>query len=423
MQASVKNRLHSANSVFSENAVLIALFLIIRFLLVGLLFFITSGEEVASDTRFHRMVIDQPFSIISGLADISVSSYPPLQFLIEWPLFHFFTSFAPDFIGFRLMLISIELCAFLALLSILDKTGFSKQNNLFIKLLFVIAPHQLLTSSVFVQEEVICQLFVVLAVLGLAVERQLLALFMLALCLLTGKIFLVLPMFYLTVFYRRSWSYALPWLMVFGVYGVNVVWAIANNGNIPFVGFSPEANYGSHYWVLAVERYPDFIPLLKRISLLLSVAAQLLICVYFWHKSNNLKSEVNPIPLITIPILVFFFTFYQQNPEYLLLFWPVILLLNNRYWLQLGITVLVSASWAPNIFFGLKNIGLNNSSKSSTRNRVLEPITDWLGLDFVQIHFYSILIYSLLYLIAIFVVLRAIAYWKSSAEIVHKSTS
>ena len=71
-----------------RHALVITGFLLVRAGLIAALYLITSGEEVASDVRFHHMVFDQPFAVLMGLADMTVSSYPPLQGLIEWPVFH-----------------------------------------------------------------------------------------------------------------------------------------------------------------------------------------------------------------------------------------------------------------------------------------------------------------------------------------------
>ena len=63
-------------------------------------------------------------------------------------------------------------------------------------------------------------------------------------------------------------------------------------------------------------------------------------------------------------------------------------------------------SWVPNIVFGLKNVGIINSSKSGTRNRVLEPFVDWLGIDFATLHWASIAVYSAAFLMMILFMVR-----------------
>lgn len=398
----------------------ILLFLLVRAVITGALFVLTSGEEVASDVRFHHMVFDQPLAVIQGLADLTVSSYPPLQGLLEWPLFHALTLVMPEFLAFRVMFTLIELAAFIVLLAVLDRTTLPQRITWLITALFIIGPHQLLTSGVFVQDEVICQLFVVLAAWYLVQERRSMALVMLGLGVLTGKIFLILPMFYLTVFHRPflkrvAWTDAWAWLLVLGVYAINVLWALSNNGNVPFVGFSPEPNYGSHYWVLLVEKYPENIELYKRISLLLSVAVQAALCLWFFLQSRKLQEPLNPWILITLPLAAFFFTFYQQNPEYLLCFWPVMLLVVRRVWPVLLYTAVVAMAWVPNLMFGMMNIGINNSSKSGTRNRVLQPVVDALGIDFHQLHPLSIAVYSASYL------LMLVALWYLARRVIRQS--
>ena len=384
----------------------ILLFLLVRALIIGALFALTSGEEVASDVRFHHMVFDQPFAILMGLADLTVSSYPPLQALFEWPVFQALTLVMPEFLAFRVMFTLIELATFIALLAVLDHVEMPRATRFLILALFIIGPHQILTSGVFVQDEVICQLFVVLAAWYLVQGRKTGALIMLALGVLTGKIFLILPLFYLTFYHRIAWRDALAWALVLGVYAVNVLWALANDGNVPFVGFSPEPNYGSHYWVLLVEKYPQHIEQFKQVSLLLSVATQAILCLVFFIRSNYLREPLNPWILIVLPLAVFFFTFYQQNPEYLLTFWPVVLLLCRRLWPVLLYSAVVAMAWAPNLFFGFKNIGLNNSSKSGTRNRILQPVVDALGIDFATLHPLSILVYSACYLVMLIMLWR-----------------
>ena len=178
-----------------------------------------------------------------------------------------------------------------------------------VKALFIIGPQQWMTSTIFVQDEMIAQLFAMAAAWYLVRGDKPGALVMLALGVVFGKVFMVLPLFYLTLFYRPGWRDARAWLLMMSVYGVNVAWALINDGNVPFVGFSPEPNYGSHYWVPLVESFPDSMALLKNISLSLSVLAQTALCALFMLQSRILQRDLDPWVLIGLPLATFFFTF------------------------------------------------------------------------------------------------------------------
>ena len=400
----------------SENALAIAVFIFVRAAVTAALYLMTSGEEVASDVRFHLAVMNDPLGILSGAADISIASYPPLQFLIEWPLFHFFTLFTSDFIAFRLMFVLIEFIGFLACLRLLQEADLSKGVSWVIRWGMTLGPHQILTSTVFQQEEVISQMILLIAALLVLTNRKTLAMMALAVGVLVGKIFFILPLFYLTVFYKQSLKDAWAWSLVFVVYGISVSWALSTGGNLPLVGFTPDPTYGSTFWVLIVDRYPDSLSLHKNISLMLCVLGQALTCLYFLLQSNRFRTSLNPIMLLAWPLALFFFTFYQHMPEYLLLVIPVILLYFKSFWSALVVSAILALSWIPNIFFGLKNIGIINSSKSPTRNRVLQPFVDWVGMDFAQLHVLSLVVYSALYAVAL------VMMWKQYTKLRTTST-
>ena len=406
---------HSMNAAARHWPAIMA-FLVVRGVISLALFFLTGGEEVASDTRMHLMVIDEPLAILSGRADLAVASYPPLQFLLTWPLYRAFQSVAPDMLAIRMLMCAIELGAFVTLLAVLERRPSADARvGTWLRWLFVLGPHQFVASAVFVQEEVICQLFVLLAVLALAHGNKTLAGLWLAAGVLLGKIFLALPLLCLTVLYRPASKDAWAWALVIGTYALNVAWATINDGLLPLVGFNPYPDYASSYWVPIVTSFPDSMESIKRISLGLSALLQAIVLASLYRRSIEASAPVPPLVLLCLPLTAFYLTFYQHMPEYLLTMWPAFLLLRSGAAGALFFAAVANLAWAPNLFFGLMNVGIVNSSKSGTRNRILEPLTEGLGVDFAALHLASIAAYSIAYAVAFAWM------WRTSLEAIGRS--
>lgn len=378
-----------------------------------LLYRVTSGREVASDVDVHAMLIDAPWAILLGTANADVASYAPLQSLVTWPLFTALSSMLPAFLAFRAMFVLVELAAFRVFLSIVERSRIDGVLRWLLPALFVVMPFQWLTSSVFVQDEIIAQLWLLLAVAALQRNRSDWALFALAAGVLTGKIFLIVPWFFVAVFVR-PWGRA-PWraalasgALIVLVYAIAMAAALQRAGSLPLIDFVPGAHYSVTVWALLIDVVPEGSEALKRWSLLLSVAAQALLIGACLHGTRWGRSGMAPNWLLTAPLALFMASFYQHNAEYPTMFAPVLLLLWSNARAALLTCVVLCAAWAPKLFYGLKNIGLINANASETRNAILGDVVDTLGMNFQQLHTISVIVYSALYVWLVIAVLTGI---------------
>ena len=395
-------------------------FVAVRIFVMTCLYFITGGNEVASDVDYHTMLIQQPLGIIGGTAPPDIASYAPLQSFITWPIYTAYNFVFPAFISIRLLMMTIEFACFVVFMSILKNLRTSSTLSTVLCMSFVLAPHQFLTSVVFVQDEVICSLFLLLCFLLKISNRYLSSLFALAAGVLIGKIFLIVPLFYVTVFgntkmerWPKHWF--LPLLLIAGVYALVVLMVQQNNGNLPLVGFTPSADYSVMYWTLILQTASD-ISTYKNLSLLLTIATQSVLSLYLIYQCYLKKKHINSTLLISLPLAVFFLTFYQHNSEYSMMIAAVALLSIQRTHSVLVLASIFSFAWVPKFLFGLKNIGLNNATASETRNDLLGGLVEQLGVNLTQLHAASIVIYSVLFLFLVIVLFSQLFQTNESAS-------
>ena len=389
---------------------LVVVFLALRVLLLTVLTQLTGGREVSSDISYLSMIVQNPLGSLLGRAPFEVASYPPLMSFILYPLMKLNLLWAGDFVAWRLTLLTIEFINFYLFWQILihytakvklstqtDKSGMVPLGV--VGLFFVIAPFQLLSSVVFVQDEIIAQFFVLLTIYALIRTNRLAAILALSVGVAVGKVFLVIPLFYVFWFFRFrvDWrDFAVASVFVW-VTGWTVLVAHLAEGNVPFVGFSPSAKYASTFWVLGIKHFGLDSETLKPVSLALSLAAQLALIVYalcYWRTLNSVNGA---ILLVGVSLTAFFLTFYQHNPEYTLLLAPVVLLYVRTYRSVIAAVAVLSLSWLPNIFFGLNNVLTHNGSASSARRDIMGDWLTRLNLDFSVAHSVSIALYSVLY--------------------------
>ncbi len=391
----------------------ISAFIATRAVLIAALAWVTDGREVASDVDAHIMLIREPLAILMGSAHPDIASYAPLQGLVTWPLFSVLSSAATPFVAFRLMFVVVELATFAMLIALLERVVQSRGLRHLMLIIFILAPYQFLTTTVFVQDEIIAQFWVVLAALLLSRDRHGPALLALAMGTLTGKVFLLLPWFFIAVF-AQPVSKA-PWRAIIGsgtlialVYAVSMAAALNSGGAVPLVDFVPGANYSVTVWALLVTAVDGGSATLKQWSLVFSLIAQTALVIYCLVRSRFLKYSLDYTVLLVAPVALFFATFYQHNAEYPVLFAPLALLLWRDPIRPLLVAGVLAFAWAPKLFFGLMNIGIINANASDTRNDILGSTVDRLGINFEQLHALGIVAYTTLYVVMVAFVLTRV---------------
>ena len=385
-----------------EVALFIASFLLFRLFLIVSLYILTNGQELASDNVFHEIIINNPLGILNGTA-IHIASYPPLQWIIEWPLFNLFSLHFSEMISYRLMMCTIEFVSFLVLIKICRLSGLKKMMKMAILIFFIVSPHQYFSSVFFIQEDVIAQLFMLIALAFILEKKRMLCIFVLVMGVLSAKLFFVIPLFYIVIFQgnhkfiNRVFHGISALIPLIIIYCISIINALNNGGEVPIRDFTPDAAYAANYWVILLNMYPDSLTLFKNISVYISALVQLLLFSVLLFISSKRTVSWSPTILLTIPLGFFFGTFYQHMPEYLLMLWPAAALLCTAVWHQVIIVSALSFAWAPRIFHGLVTVTENFGTAAEARNEVIGPLINMVSFDFAYLNHVALVLQSIFY--------------------------
>lgn len=376
-----------------DNHTAIILFLGVRVLVLLALWMVTGGSEVASDARLQRMLVESPLAVLLGEAPHDIASYAPLQGVLLYPL-QLPLSALPAMIAIRLPLVLIEATSFLALLALTRRRALAPTIDRAWRWLFVLGPHQILLATVFVQDETIAQCAMLIAAVWLASGHTVAAQWALAGGMLFGKVFLLLPAAFLLLLRGDRARQLVPLALVVVVQSVPFLAAEAG-ANLPYVGFSPDAVYGSTVWALHTGESPAAVATLKRISLASAAFALAALALAWLLRARRVP--VDSMTLLGVPVALFLLPFYQHNPEYLAIAWPVAVLAWRRVATIVTATAIVAAAWLPNILYGLRHVGTDLASTADARNRLLGPWIARFDVDFTVLHALSVQLYTVAY--------------------------
>lgn len=395
---------------------MVCAFLIVRFTMLAAFFAITGGKEIASDVFFHKLIISEPLGILAGTAKL-IASYPPFQFLVEWPLYNLFSAFFHEMLAIRLLMITVEALAFLILIYQSHRFFSTKTMATVTAILFIISPHQYFSTVFFVQEDIITQLFIVIATLLLITDKRALCISVLVLGVLIAKIFFVIPLFYVIFFHgrfvlgKRIIDGVVAIIPIAIVYYIIITNALINGGDVPIRDFTPDAAYAANYWVLILKANPDSLKMVKYTSILLSAIVQLLLIVYLFSIYKKSTKSLHPLVLLTIPLVFFFATFYQHMPEYFLILWPITAMLCTNIFQQLLLAVAFSLAWAPRVIHGIKTIKDSFGSTLEARSEILQPLLELVYFDMNTLHSFALGAQTLFYTVTM-IYLAKLAYRK-----------
>jgi len=392
----------------------VAVFLTLRLSLLWLFNKATGGRELASDVVFHVLIVKDPFAILNGTA-IHIASYPPFQWLIEWPLFNFYASFLNEMVSYRMLMITVEVFVFILLLKACNFLVRSKPLAVVLATLFIVSPHQYLATVFFVQEDIIAQCFMLAAFIALYSGHRSLSIAIMSAGFLIAKMFFLIPLFYVIFFsgdrkfVRRIIDGVLAVTPMVIVYYITITNALANGGEVPIRDFTPDAKYAANYWVMLLKAFPEQLVQVKNASLLLSLIAQVVLIAVFFNLHYIKKIRISPAVLLTIPLVVFFATFYQHMPEYFLMLWPLVAIFCTTIWQQLVVAALFSVAWAPRIFHGFKRVTEQFGTAAEARTDILGPFISMDANQFEFLNQIALIVQSILYtLLLIWLCKRAI---------------
>ena len=385
-----------------EACVLAGAFIVFRALSIAALYLVSGGRELASDVVFHEIIIADPLGILKGTA-IHIASYPPFQWLFEWPLFNLFRVHFGEMVSYRLMMVSIEFATFLCTIALCMKIRPRKTIAVWLLVLFIISPHQSFASVFFIQEDVIAQLFMLIALLFLLHEKRGYCIATLVCGVLIAKLFFVVPLFYVGLFYgqrlfrQRVVDGILALLPLVMVYIFIITQALNNGGEVPIRDFTPPAIYAGNYWVLLINANPELLEFYKNISLVLTTFVQLLVIASLLYFNRNRQQPWHPIVLLVIPLAFFFGTFFQHMPEYLLMIWPIAALLCTSIWQQWLLAAAMSFAWVPRITHGLTTVVRNFGSSAEARSDIVGPLVNFFNIDYDLLNHVVLVVQSVVY--------------------------
>jgi len=203
------------------------------------------------------------------------------------------------------------------------------------------------------------------------------------------------------------------------VYVFIITQALNNGGEVPIRDFTPSAKYAANFWVLLIDADADKLIYFKNLSLLLTVAVQLLLAGFFVYFTRNLffqnknhpsqtsadklsaAPHWHPIILLIIPLAFFFGTFYQHMPEYLLMLWPAAALLCTSVWQHFLFAGALTFAWTPRITHGLTTVVNNYGTAAEARSDIVGPLLQFFQFDYNLLNQMALVMQSLVYMVLV----------------------
>ena len=183
------------------------------------------------------------------------------------------------------------------------------------------------------------------------------------------------------------------------IYYITISNAISNGGDVPIQDFTPDAKYAANYWVILLKVFPESLDLIKNTSLFLSLIGQIIVMGVLYRLYYVKKLRLHPISLLTIPLVVFFATFYQHMPEYFLMLWPLVAYFSTKIWQQFLLAAIFSIAWAPRIFHGMKRVTEEFGTAAQARTEIVAPYLQLEGHHFESLNQIALISQSIIYIL------------------------
>lgn len=316
------------------------------------LYYFTGGREISSDAPMFVYLVEHPFDLLMGDTHRE-AQHPPLLPVMLWLSAAPLRLVLPDFLALRLSFILWEGVMAAGVVALVSTLGITLTVRRVVTAVLVLAPVGWMTSSVMLQDEVVAATFMVGAFLCRARGREVEAALLMALGVVAGKIFLLVPLLALVLTSRR-------WLgaggaaasLIGGVYLWLGVMSQLRGGPPPLVGFSPGADFASSMWVWGVALWELDGATTRRWSAVLALLGALFPLLWWWR--GGARRDIVGVSSVAGAMLSFvFLLFYHVNPEYYVMLIPCLLPAALTAIPALRLTVLTSLPWAVNFFFGV----------------------------------------------------------------------
>lgn len=335
---------------FIEQRPIISLISVRVLILLGLSL-LFGMKEISSDIRYFEMMYEHPFGILLGIAPIDIAPYGPLEPILFWLLYKPLDLILPKFLSIRIFFLIFEVGGIYFLLKSLPES--LKTNNL-LKWILFLSPAGIFTSLVLPQDEVIMFFFSSLSYYFLSKKMGNTSLLLLGLGICFSRIFLVVPLFVCCLFLKHDnifkrffWGF----FPVVFIYSLLIFFNLQENGKVMMTAFTTNALFSVNLWPTFKELFNLSPTFSKNFSIILAGFGTFTLIAINLKRSHKDK-EVYFLALITL--LIFFNSFYQLNPEYLIVFnyllIPFLTKLKDIIFLQ----AVVFFTWIVNIIYGLR---------------------------------------------------------------------
>lgn len=328
----------------SKIAILCAVFVLTRGVLMLSLWLLFRGNEPTSDVDYYLEIGTAPLAHLLGYTQIP---YPPLQGFLLWPA-SVITAPPPAFSwAYRVFFTTVELGLYLAMLVMLGA-----QPRKFVRLLALsCTPLVLLSFPLWAQEEILPAVFIFAGLVAWHRERHRLATMLWALGIVAGKIY-VLPLLALALVRALRERDFRAFVIAVAILGVAYAGRLAGGGT-GFEGFVPD---NDHYFTNGLWSLPvvlDNMALKTQYHLSAALCAVWAGgCLLYWFFEGSSDSIGVAYAAISAGIFVLFF---HVNPEYYVLpFFSLLACYAMRQviWKTLFMSaILFSCAWIHNLVY------------------------------------------------------------------------
>ncbi|MHA1285559.1 MAG: hypothetical protein ACTSQP_23900 [Promethearchaeota archaeon] len=369
--------------------------------------FFDSGSFL-DDIHFHYYFAKNPSIILSGdvvkLMGLYMGVHPPLYPYLLFP----FTLIINDISAIIIAFFFYEALSFFLLL-FLNIENENKSRLKWLLYLFILSPITWLTNIIWVQDEIIMAFFILVIIYLRKKEKDNIVAFLLGLSLLWIKFFIIL----LFIPYILTSKRPLKKIFLMGIgllpYFIFLLYRGYFTSESPFLAF-----FGTQ--PVTGINIPNLIYIISNFKLK-EYAILIILIIYFIYylyilKSKNLKKNYLEFSKISIITFFIFFLFYARTePEYFILFYPVIIQYfyeNQRYNLKIELIYSIFFGlliWLWQGIFALWQVASNLVPGNELLYQILQIHDNLIGNEFLKLEELIVIIGSLILIIRYLIII------------------
>ncbi len=367
---------------WAEGTIFFGALLVCRFGLLAILYHFLGGREIADDTRFQILFVQDPLQILLARPTTAPQAFPPLVPPLMWLLGYPLSQVLSWFVALRSTFIAYELMAWPVLWALICDRFPADNHRRLIAACYILAPITWMTSTVMSQEETISLLCLSVVFLLVLQQRMTLAIFVCGLGVVGAKIFFLVPLAGLILsqpirpiggLLRRA---CIGFAPVAAVYAVVTLSFRARGQLSPLVGFDPAIANSISIWALIGPWLDLSNAQAKHLSAPFALVGGLMPLALVKARGVCL-APLDVVRLVSAMLACVYLLFYHINPEYYLLLVPSVVLLFRPFAAGLILFGVMSISWAINFFYGVnRSMLLGDTGGKAVFVRLYRRITE-----------------------------------------------